>query len=143
MLLLFVNSYSRKLHAPTGPLQRGIARRLELRTTLTVNTVEQTASPGTSVLVRTFMTIREAYREIDWNKHALTGFVVIDPLNPSVLQYLDEGSYRSLQRVCLSKDKQLIVVATPESTPEREGSTNNSPFSPLRGFTRVRASTLR
>ena len=73
------------------------------------------------------MTIAQAFGTIDWARHALTGYVVIDPLNPSMLQYLDEASYRSLQKVCLSKDKSLVVVATPESTPENETSSDSSP----------------
>lgn len=96
------------------------------------------AAPDSSLLaVRAYMTISQAFKKIDWARHALTGYVVIDPLNPNALEYLDEAAYKALQRVCLSKDKNLIVVATPESTPDE--SPSHSPIPPLSGWIRVRA----
>lgn len=94
---------------------------------------------GVILFSRGHMTILQAYRKIDWAKHALTGYVVIDPLNPGLLEYLDEASYRSLQKVCLSKDKQLVVIATPDNTPEDLAKINGSDNSPLKGWNRVKA----
>lgn len=85
------------------------------------------------------MTIAQAFAIVDWQKQALLPYVIIDPLNPNALQYLDEAGYFALQRVCLSKDKRLLVVCTPDSKPqEPNGSPVNSPFPESSGSGRFR-----
>lgn len=96
---------------------------------------------------RGFMTLADAWLKVDWGKWAQYPYVVIDPLSPSHLQYLDKTGYLSLQRVCLSKDRELLVVATPASNPAKYDNDGNvvspnpftaSPFKPLRGLLKVK-----
>lgn len=101
---------------------------------------------------RGFLTLSQAWEKLDWGKQAQYPYVVIDPLSPSTLQYLDKTGYLSIQKVCLSKDKELLVVATPDSLPPKrgqdgkvlpnqnpfEGTGRNSPFKPFVGWMKAR-----
>jgi hypothetical protein len=73
---------------------------------------------------------------IDWDLQRLRNFVIVDPLDPTGLLYLNHAEYMSQSKVCASNDLPLIVVARPGTkgpVPLDPSSTSqNSPLSGMR-----------
>nr|UJQ92545.1 MAG: putative RNA-dependent RNA polymerase [Mitoviridae sp.] len=63
---------------------------------------------------------------VDWDLQRLRNYVVVDPLDPSGLLYLNQAEYLSQSKVCASNDLMLIVVARP-GTKRPEPSSSSSP----------------
>jgi hypothetical protein len=54
---------------------------------------------------------------IDWDLQRIRQYVIVDPLDPSGLLYLNFAEYLSQSKVCASNSLMLIVVARPGSSP--------------------------
>lgn len=68
---------------------------------------------------------------VDWDLQRIRQFVVVDPLDPSGLLYLNQAEYLSQSKVCASNDLMLIVIARPGSSrPEPSSSSSPSQNSP-------------
>jgi hypothetical protein len=65
-------------------------------------------------------------KEVDWVSWEDNPYVVVDPLNPSRLQYLNEAGYNKLQINCISGQLKLVLIASPESTPPSHERAYNS-----------------
>lgn len=50
---------------------------------------------------------------IDWDLQRTRNYVIVDPLDPSGLLYLNQAEYLAQSKVCASNDLMLIVVARP------------------------------
>jgi hypothetical protein len=59
----------------------------------------------------------DAYRDIDWGRAEGKLYVVLDPLDSNLLEYLTPTEYRSLRKQCISNDVTLEVIANPRSDP--------------------------
>jgi hypothetical protein len=58
-------------------------------------------------------TISEWLSLVDWDLHRLQPYVVVDPLNPSELLYMNKPEYLSVWKVAGSRDLPFIVIAGP------------------------------
>jgi len=67
--------------------------------------------------LRTYKTMHDAFRDIDWGRAEGKLYVVLDPCDPTILEYLTPAEYRSLRKQCISNDIQLEVVANPKTDP--------------------------
>jgi hypothetical protein len=69
---------------------------------------------------------------VDWDLQRLRNFVIVDPLDPSGLLYLNHAEYLAQSKVCASNDLPLIVIARPgtkgPSPSDSSQSSQNSPF---------------
>jgi hypothetical protein len=54
---------------------------------------------------------------VDWDLQRIRQYVIVDPLDPSGLLYLNFAEYLSQSKVCASNSLMLIVVARPGSSP--------------------------
>nr|UJQ92542.1 MAG: putative RNA-dependent RNA polymerase [Mitoviridae sp.] len=50
---------------------------------------------------------------VDWDLQKQRNFVIVDPVDPSGLLYLNQAEYLAQSKVCVSNDFPLIVVARP------------------------------
>jgi hypothetical protein len=76
------------------------------------------ARPSTSMsYTRGYKSLHEAYSDIDWGRAEGKAYVVLDPVDPSTLEYLTPSEYRSLRKQCISNDISLTVIAHPRSDP--------------------------
>jgi len=55
--------------------------------------------------------------KVNWDTWESKPFVVLDPALPGELIYLTEKEYKAFQKVALSNDITLRVIATPNSIP--------------------------
>jgi len=70
-----------------------------------------------AIQLRNYKSNWEAYRNIDWGKAEGKLYVVLDPCDSTLLEYLTPTEYRSLRKQCISNDIQLEVIANPKSDP--------------------------
>jgi hypothetical protein len=68
--------------------------------------------------IRGLKTVLEWRRGMDWSRWETNPWVVVDPVSRSSLLYLSETDYLQLCRVCITANKNLIIVATPDTVPE-------------------------
>nr|UJQ92470.1 MAG: putative RNA-dependent RNA polymerase [Mitoviridae sp.] len=81
-------------------------------------------------------TVAEWQLIVDWDLHRTHNFIIIDPLNPEELLYLNRKEYLAHQKICASNELQLILVAQPGSVrpvPISSDPTDTSQNSPWRG----------
>jgi hypothetical protein len=60
-------------------------------------------------------TVSEWLSLVDWDLHRLQPYVVVDPLNPSELLYMNKPEYLSVWKVAGSRDLPFIVIAGPKT----------------------------
>lgn len=72
---------------------------------------------GTLLFIRNYKSNWDAYRDIDWGRAEGKLYVVLDPCDNTILEYLTPAEYRSLRKQCISNDIQLEVIANPKSDP--------------------------
>jgi len=61
--------------------------------------------------------IEQLLKLVDWNRQALSPYVVVDPMDPNGLLYLQDRDYQILLRTALRSNDRLVVVCRPGSKP--------------------------
>lgn len=73
---------------------------------------------------------------MDWDLQRRRPYVIVDPLDPTGLLYLNHAEYLSHSKVCASTDLALVTIARPGSkppVPDAESSDSSSQNSPPKG----------
>jgi len=80
-------------------------------------------------------TVEEWRYLVDWRLQRQRPFVVLDPNDPENLMYISERDYKDLQKVCLSNDFPLTVIARKGTVPPAgwDGTTDPTQNTPPRG----------
>nr|UJQ92457.1 MAG: putative RNA-dependent RNA polymerase [Mitoviridae sp.] len=81
-------------------------------------------------------TVAEWQLLVDWDLHRTHNFIIIDPLNPEELLYLNRKEYLAHWKICASNELQLILIAqkgTVPPVPISSDPTDTSQNSPWRG----------
>lgn len=64
---------------------------------------------------------------VDWELHRTRNYVIVDPMDPSGLLYLNHAEYLAQSKVCASNDLMLIVVARPGTKRPQPSSSPTTP----------------
>jgi hypothetical protein len=64
---------------------------------------------------------------VDWELHRTRNYVIVDPMDPSGLLYLNHAEYLAQSKVCASNDLMLIVVARPGTQRPQPSSSPTTP----------------
>jgi hypothetical protein len=61
--------------------------------------------------------INRYLKKVNWDTWGSKPYVVLDPAVPGELMYFTEKEYKSFQKVAMSNDITLRVIANPSSKP--------------------------
>lgn len=74
-------------------------------------------------------TVAEWQLLVDWDLHRTHNFIIVDPLNPETLLYLNRKEYLAHWKICASNELQLILVADQRTARPVPVSSDSNPHS--------------